>query len=59
MVLAPIVTLEGSRSHSPGDTPPDASTDPKACKLSLLDVSTNPPFPSEAPLAVIEPWKLV
>ena len=59
LIDEPIVTFEGSSSHSPDAIPPDASTDPKACKLSLLEVSTNPPVPSKDPLAVIEPEKLV
>ena len=54
-----IVTSEGSNSHVPPLIPPEASTLPKACRLSLLEVSTKPPIPVSEPLAVIKPAKFV
>ena len=54
-----IVTSEGSKSHVPPLIPPEASTLPKTCKLSLLEVSTKPPIPVSEPLAVIKPAKFV
>ena len=54
-----MVTFAGSRTYSPAEIPPPASTDPKTCKTFLLEVSTKPPFPSDDPLADIKPEKLV
>ena len=58
-VLAVISTFAGSRRYVPSLSPPAAVTLPKACRLSLLEVSTNPPNPESEPFAEIDPWKLV
>ena len=58
-VLAVISTSAGSRRYVPSLSPPEAVTLPNACKLFLLEVSTNPPKPTSEPFAEIEPSKLV
>ena len=59
LVLSVISTSTGSSRYVPPLIPPAAVTLPKACKLFLLEVSTNPPKPVSEPVAEIEPWKLV
>ena len=57
VVLVDIVKLYGSNSHSPPcPLKAEAVTNPKAWRLSLLEVSTKPPFPlSIPPRAKISP----
>ena len=54
-----ISTLAGSNSHVPAPNPPWEFTEPKACRLFLLDVSTKPPSPFVEPTAEMSPEKLV
>ena len=59
VLVLQIDTSKESINHSPPSIPPEASTVPLNWMLSKLDVSTKPPLPSDVPLAVIEPEKLV
>ena len=55
--LVDIVKLYGSNSHSPPcPLKAEAVTNPKACRLLRLEVSTKPPFPDKTPpLAEMSP----